>query len=128
MSVAIDRKKKRIAIDFDGVIHKYSKGWGDGIIYDDPVDNMETALVTLAEDFDLVIFTCRVPCVDVYEWIKERTGLRIEVTNTKPHADMYIDDRGYHFMNWDDCMEELYKRKDHDFKMDYREASWEWNR
>lgn len=123
------RKRKRIAIDFDGVIHTYDKGWQDGSIYGAPLENMETALVTLAEDFDLIIFTCRIPCIDVYEWVKDRTGLRIDVTNTKPHADMYLDDRGYHFKNWDDCMEEIYKRADVEFKVDYSaESTWQWDR
>lgn len=52
---------KTIAIDFDGVIHKYSKGWQDGVIYDEPIKGAEEFLrnVLIDENFTIFIFSTR---------------------------------------------------------------------
>lgn len=89
-------KKKVIALDFDGVLHQYD-GWRDGTIYGDPVVGAVETLNRWKDKYNLVIFTCRVPIKDVREWVFEKFGFNIVVTNMKPHADLYIDDRGCRF-------------------------------
>ena len=52
--------KKTIAVDFDGVIHRYSKGWLDGSIYDPPVSGAAEALYRLKRaGYRVLIFTTR---------------------------------------------------------------------
>ena len=51
---------KTIAVDFDGVIHKYSKGWHDGSIYDLPTNGCKDALKKLKDNrYKIIIFTTR---------------------------------------------------------------------
>jgi hypothetical protein len=52
--------KKTIAFDFDGVIHRYSKGWQDGKIYDDVLDGWVELVKSLhKENFNVIILTTR---------------------------------------------------------------------
>lgn len=104
-----------VAIDFDGVIHKYSKGWQDGSIYDEPVEGVAEALYLLSLNYNLCIYTARTDKKAIEKWMEEKvwggknqslkpTG-GIEITNLKPPALAYIDDRGLRFKNWAQAME-----------------------
>lgn len=104
---------KTIAVDFDGVIHKYSKGWLEGDIYDEPVDGAFAAITKLIDDgFTVVIHTTREDHGAVRNWLIRQHYSRggfpipwafdIAITNVKPKAIAYIDDRAVRFTNWDD--------------------------
>jgi len=106
-------RKKIIAIDFDGVIHKYSKGYKDGSIYDKPIAGALEGLTKLYNrGYKIVIFTARENIAEVGHWITDQydkvfPDLKMpafEVTNTKPKAIAYIDDRGIRFTNWKDVL------------------------
>lgn len=66
-----------VAIDFDGVIHLYSRGWFDGTIYDPPVPGMIEALDEIMADHPVFIHTTR-SAVEVAEWMVRQTEGRIE--------------------------------------------------
>ncbi|MFG2963558.1 hypothetical protein ACGFZS_09740 [Streptomyces sp. NPDC048288] len=59
-----------IAVDFDGVIHQYSRGWQDGSIYDPPMPGALDGLRTLMEGDAVFIFTTREP-EQVAAWLTE---------------------------------------------------------
>ena len=103
-----------IAIDFDGTIHKYSKGWHDGSIYDTPIEGCFEALNQLWKDgYEIVIYTCRAnskECLsDLFKWMyawqdELQLPFVFTVTSQKPVAKCYIDDRGIRFTNWKDML------------------------
>lgn len=104
-----DVKRPTIALDFDGVLHAYSRGWGDGTIYDPPVEGAVEAVRALAEDFDLIVSTCRQDVAAISRWIRAWFDLQIPVTASKPIAAVYVDDRGLRFEgDWRDTFEQLY--------------------
>lgn len=100
-------KKKTLAIDFDGVIHRYSKGFkGVDNIYDLPMEGTYEALTELKNrGYILKILSSR-PKEFILKWLKENDldGFITEVSNHKFPASLYIDDRGFNFKNWSQCL------------------------
>lgn len=101
-----------VAIDFDGVIHRYGKGWKDGSIYDSMNDGTQEAIKTIQDaGFKVVIFSSRNPD-QIHEWLKFYDGFDgIEITSHKPTALVYIDDRGLRFTDWTQAIETLKELK-----------------
>lgn len=101
-----------LAIDFDGVIHGYSEGWQDGTIYDNPMDGAAEAMAKLQErGYQLIIYTTRAESqtdkAAIYQWLKQHRFKNvddIEITDRKPLAIAYIDDRAVRFTNWLDIV------------------------
>ena len=96
--------RKTIAIDFDGVIHQYSRGWCDGSCYDRPMEGSIEALKKLKRRYKIIIFTARDDLEAVECWFEDHMGWAPEITNKKPKAFVYIDDRAIRFTNWKDIL------------------------
>ena len=98
-------QQKTIAVDFDGVIHRYSKGWNDGSCYDEPVMGALEALNKLKrKGYRIIVFTARRDIDGIVAWFDDHAGWCPEITNTKPIAIAYIDDRAIRFTNWKDML------------------------
>ena len=96
---------KVIAIDMDGVIHRYSKGWFDGTLYDEPVEGAREKIQMLLDNgFEPVIFTTRTNRRIVRQWLKKYGFPKLRITNRKEAALAYIDDRAIRFTNWEDVI------------------------
>ncbi len=93
--------RQTLAIDFDGVIHPYHPGWLDEGRYGEPIEGAKEALEKLLEKYNVVIFTCR-PSLGVYVWMRAYDFPKdIHITNKKPRAIAYIDDRAIPFVKWE---------------------------
>ena len=113
----VRRRRRTIAIDFDGVIHRYSRGWQDGSIYDEPVEGAREALARLHRQFRVVILTTRVN-PDMRDPAPQRAAMRRwlqhhgfregehydAITHVKVPALVYIDDRALHFTGWAEAL------------------------
>ena len=113
-----EQTSKNICIDFDGVIHKNSKGFHDGTIYDEPVYGTRKSLEFLSRKYNLIIFTCKAnperPLVNgktgpelIQEWLKKHNIDKYinEITYKKPRALLYIDDKGIRFDDWESTLD-----------------------
>jgi phosphoheptose isomerase len=109
-----------IGIDFDKVIHKCSKGYFDGTIYDEPVEGSYEALKQISEKYTVIVYTCKAKpdrgLVDgktgtqlVWEWLERHDMSKFvsKVTAEKPRAVAYIDDKAIRFNSWDETVPTL---------------------
>jgi len=110
-----------VAVDFDGVLHSYDKGWHDGTIYGDWKPGAVVALSQLMQRYAVFIHTTR-DAKQVARWIEQKSGYAFEcttrvprsgfwneqgvllVTDRKLAAIAYIDDRAVRFTNWPDAL------------------------
>lgn len=93
-------KSKKIAIDFDGVIHAYTRGF-QGLLdaYDVPHPGAKEALETLtARGYQVMIFSSR-PSYVIEDWLlkHDMKNLVSGITNLKVAASYYIDDHAIEF-------------------------------
>lgn len=97
-----------VAVDFDGVLNTYD-GWNGRYDLFEPRRGVSEFLSKLDEKYDVIIFTRRNPS-SVWGWLDEH-GLSIyvrHVTNHKPKAFVYIDDRGLKFEgDYDSILEQV---------------------
>lgn len=114
-----------VAVDFDGVLHTYERGWADGTIYGNWMPGAVTALSQLMKQYAVFIHTTRNPR-QVARWIEQKSGYGFEcvtwlppwrqfwnvqgallVTGRKLPAIAYVDDQAVRFTSWDRALRDL---------------------
>lgn len=103
------RHLPRVAVDFDGVVNSYTNGWNGGALDTEPVPGTADALRELSKRYELVIFTARHDLDGVRRWLVEHRLAHYftDVTNRKPAATVYLDDRALKFESWAQALLEL---------------------
>lgn len=90
-----------IVFDFDGVIHRYSKGWYDGSIYDVPTKGIQELLRILKPLYKIVVLSTRCSSPkgmkDIKAYLRKYDIYVDEVTAEKVPAIAYVDDRAINF-------------------------------
>jgi len=113
-------EKTNIGIDFDGVIHRNSKGFYDGTVYDEPILGSYEALQEISKNYTVIVYSAKARSDRglingktgiqlIWEWLEKHNMSQFvsKVTAEKPRAVCYIDDKAYRFKKWESCLEEL---------------------
>ena len=127
-NITKDYSPRRVMIDLDGTIHKYSKGFQDGSIYDQPFQGAKDVIDWLKEKgYEIVIFSTRASeenaketgddhvkqIQNIQTWLTSHNIYYDRVTAEKIFADFYIDDRAITIKNgnWNDVKNEIQLRE-----------------
>ncbi len=107
-----EKDENNLAIDFDGVLHNFDKGYYDGTCYGEPIDGSLDALKLLSKKYNIIIFSSKClpdrPLVSgltgrelIIKWLQKYDVLKYvkDITHVKPRAKYYIDDKAIEFKN-----------------------------
>jgi len=104
----MEKKSKTIAIDFDGVLADYGKGYQGKDIFGDAIPGADNATKVLKENgWRIIIYTTRPDTEALRHWLKEN-NITYDYINENPDqpeeskgckllADIYLDDRRIEF-------------------------------
>ena len=105
---------RRVAVDFDGVIHQFTTPWiRPSEIPDPPTEGCAVALAMLIMAYDeVVIYSCRAETSAgrqaIEDYMHEHSLPYTSITDKKPVAEVYIDDRAVRFEgNWPSVLHQL---------------------
>ncbi len=91
-----------ICIDWDGVLRGKDRLPLPGAL--------EAVEAIVQEGIDVVIFSCVPNREMIIDWLEKYDFPYSDVTNIKPVAELYIDDRGLHHKDWTSTLKEINKR------------------
>lgn len=102
-------KPLRLAIDLDGVVHdpdNVIKGYKMGV----PIPGAFEALWQLKNDGAIIVIHSVWAGEEkqrraISNWLNHFKMPYDFITNVKPDADLYVDDKGYRFTDWKDTLE-----------------------
>jgi len=86
-----------VCYDFDGVLHFFRDGWTGEIPLGEPMKDARWAIDMLIKKNKKVIIQTTRKIVPTKRWLKKHGFPKIKVTNKKPIATRYVDDRGIRF-------------------------------
>ncbi|MFA5436467.1 MAG: hypothetical protein WC372_10565 [Candidatus Neomarinimicrobiota bacterium] len=98
------RFKKSIAIDFDGVLHAYTSPWTKASeVRDGPTPGaLEAVKEYIMAGYNVVVYSARANDPDgevaMHQWLQKHGFPVLHIATEKPHAELYIDDRGFQFI------------------------------
>lgn len=109
-------QKKVVAIEFDGPIHAFSKGWHDGSIYDGPTPGAIEAIDNfIKEGHEVTIISVRLlsrmiegrrhanQIREIGNWLDEHgfnRNIKLHTDFGKPLAWIHIDPRAFRWDDW----------------------------
>jgi phosphoheptose isomerase len=112
--------ENNIAIDFDGVLHTFDRGYYDGTCYGEPIDGAIEAIKVLSTKYNVIIFSSKClpdrPLVGgltgkqlIINWLIKYDILKYikDITHYKPRAKFYIDDKAICFTSWNEIRSRL---------------------